>query len=37
MAKNYFNEDEMKLFFLVGQYLAFAEIEDSSNSFKKFA
>ncbi len=38
VAKNYLNEDEMKLLgLLVEQYLAFAEIEDSSNSYKKTA
>lgn len=38
VAKNYLNEDEIKLLgLLVEQYLAFAEIEerDSSNSYKK--
>ena len=40
VAKNYLNEDEMKLLgLLVEQYLAFAEIEerDSSNTYKKSA
>jgi hypothetical protein len=40
IAKNYLNEDEMKLLgLLVEQYLAFAEIEeqDSLNSYKKSA
>lgn len=40
IAKNYLNEDEMKLLgLLVEQYLAFAEIEerDSSNTYKKSA
>lgn len=40
VAKNYLNEDEMKLLgLLVQQYLAFAEIEerDSSNTYKKSA
>lgn len=38
VAKNYLDENEMKLLgLLVEQYLAFAEIEDSSNSYKKTA
>ena len=38
IAKNYLNEDEIKLLgLLVEQYLAFAEIEDSSNSYRKSA
>jgi hypothetical protein len=38
IAKNYLDENEMKLLgLLVEQYLAFAEIEDSSNSYKKSA
>ena len=38
IAKNYLDENEIKLLgLLVEQYLAFAEIEDSSNSYKKTA
>jgi hypothetical protein len=38
IAKNYLNDEEMKLLgLLVEQYLAFAEIEDSSNSYRKTA
>lgn len=38
IAKNYLQEDEIKLLgLLVEQYLAFAEIEDSSNTYKKTA